>query len=129
MMETEFLAKSAPGSNHYKPNYSVMSQSERVPKANLNRDKSPKRPLIPLKKDNSPSPVSYKEADVNWRKLSIHSNANSKFTIPKVAKKSYLDEQQKHKKKIPEPGHYGDSMDKFLKLSRGTSIPRYKQGR
>lgn len=70
MNETEFLAKAAPASNHYKINYSMMSQSERSPKANLNRDKSPKGPMIPYKKDNSPSPVSYKEADVNWRKMS-----------------------------------------------------------
>ena len=127
MNETEFLAKAAPASNHYKLNYDLTK--ERSPKANLNRDRSPKRPMIPYKKDNSPSPVSYKDADVNWRKQSHVNNANSKYTIPKVAKKSYLDEQQKTKKKIPEPGHYQDSMERFLKLSRGTSIPRYKQGR
>ena len=49
MNETEFLAKAAPASNHYKINNSLTTG--RSPKANMNRDKSPKAPMIPYKKE------------------------------------------------------------------------------
>ena len=128
MNETEFLAKSTPGSGHYKPNFDVMSQAKRIPRADLNRDKSPK--TLPLKKDDSPSPTTYKDVDVNWKKMSTYRTSNFNYSIKKEKRSSFLDETLKKKSTVPQVGHYKqDNMDSFLKLSRGTSIPRYKQGR
>ena len=98
MNETEFLAKSVPGSNAYKPNFDVQSKATRIPKANLNRDKSPKSPLVPYKRDDSPSPVTYKDVDKNWKKMSTYRNtSNHVYTIKKESKRSFLDETLKMK--------------------------------
>lgn len=102
----------------------------RIPRANLNRDKSPKSPLIPVKRDDSPSPTSYKDVDENWKKQSIFPNAQ-KFTVAKQPKTNFLDIVQKTKAFVPEPGKYKDDMKNFARLSHGpnTSIPHYKRGR
>ena len=130
MNETEYLGKQTPGCNFYKPNFSAKSQATRSPNANLNRDKSPKEPLIPYKKDNSPSPFTYKDVDTKWKKMSTYRNTlNHVYTIKKETKTSFLDQTLKHKTKVPQVGHYKDDMSSYLMLSKGTQIPRYKQGR
>ena len=92
MNETEYLGKQTPGCNFYKPNFSAKSQATRSPNANLNRDKSPKEPLIPYKKDNSPSPFTYKDVDTKWKKMSTYRNtSNHVYTIKKETKTSFLD--------------------------------------
>ena len=130
MNETEFMSKQSPASNHYKLNYSTASNNHRIPQAHMNRDKSPKAPLIPYKRTDAPSPTSYKDVDKNWKKLATYRNtSNHNYTIKKEAKSSFLDQTLKLKSKVPQVGHYQDSMERFCKLSRGTSMPRYKQGR
>ena len=125
MNETEFLAKSTPGTGHYKPNFDASSSVRRIPRADMNRDKSPKS--RPFKKDDSPSPVTYKDVDTNWKKMSTYRTSNFNYSIKKEKRSSFLDESIKQKQKVPQVGHYkADNMDSFLKLSRGTSIPRYK---
>ena len=130
MNETEFMSKCVPASNAYSPDFKVSSKVARIPRADLNRDKSPKSPLIPIKRDDSPSPASYKDADVNWKKQSNFPSSQN-FSVSKQPRKSYLDIVQKEKKNIPEPGKYKDDMKKFDLLSHGpsTSIPHYKRGR
>lgn len=128
MNETEYLSKQSPSSNFYKPNFEAQAKSKRVPRADLNRDKSPKSPCVPLKKDDSPSPHTYKEVDKNWKKLATYPTSNFNYSISKSPKRSFIEESQIAKKKIPQVGHYDSGMDKFLKLSRG-SIPHYKKGR
>ena len=76
----------------------------------MNRDKSPKSPLIPYKRDNSPSPSSYPEADKTWKKMSIHKTTNFNYSISKEPKKSFLDIEIKKAKALPAPGKYSDSM-------------------
>ena len=96
----------------------------------MNRDKSPKSPLIPVKRTDAPSPTSYKDVDKNWKKMSTYRNtSNHNYTIKKEAKSTFLDQTIKQKKTIPSVGGYQDSMERFLKLSRGTSVPHYKRGR
>lgn len=91
MNETEYLAKQSPGSNQYKPNFDRLSQAKRVPRADMNRDKSAKNPMVPLKKDNSPSPVTYKDVDKNWKKMSTYRNSCYNYSIRKEPKKSFID--------------------------------------
>ena len=129
MNETDFLSAQSPGSNAYKPNYEAQAKSIRVPRADMNRDKSPKDPMIALKKNDSPSPSSYKDKDNNWKKMSNYPVTNFNYSIAKTVKKSFTDEHMQAKKKVPQVGTYNDSMDRFLKLSRGTNIPRYKRGK
>ena len=81
-----------------------------------------------MKKTDAPSPHTYKDIDTNWRKMSSYRTTNFNYSISKSPKKSFIEQNQVAKKKIPQVGHYDDSMDKFLKLSRG-SIPHYKKGR
>ena len=93
MTETEFCAKQSPGSNHYQVKDALNSNTRRIPQAHLNRDKSPKSTLIPLKRTDAPSPASYKEVDVNWKKMSTYQNTNNhNYTIKKEAKTTFLDE-------------------------------------
>ena len=101
MNETEFLAKTTPASNAYKPNFEALAKASRVPRADMNRDKSPKAPLIPMKKNDSPSPVSYKDKDNSWKKMSTYRNSSFNYTISKKPKASFLDENLKKKKTIP----------------------------
>jgi hypothetical protein len=130
MNETEFMAKSVPASNQYKVNYESQARAVRVPRADLNRDKSPKNPMIAVKKDDSPSPVTYKDVDKNWNRMSQFPTTNFNYSICKEPKKSFLDQTIKAKAKIPQVGHYkDDGMKNFDMLSRGTNIPRYKKGR
>lgn len=82
-----------------------------------------------MKRNESPSPASYADADRTWNKMSIHPTKNFAYSISKEKKKSFIDIEVKKHEKIPEPGKYKDSMDQFAKLSRGTSIPHYKRGR
>jgi len=91
MNETEFMAKSVPASNAYSPDYKLSSLKPRIPRADLNRDKSPRNPLVPLKRDDSPSPTSYKDVDKNWKKMSNFATTNFTYTVSKQPKKSYLD--------------------------------------
>ena len=70
MNETEFVSAQSPASNHYKINFESSSKAARKPAANLNRDKSMKDPLKPWKRDDSPSPVTYKDVDTKWRAMS-----------------------------------------------------------
>ena len=80
-----------------------------------------KSPLIPYKKDDSPSPVTYKDVDKNWKKMSTYRNtSNHVYTIKKESKRSFLDETLKMKSKVPQVGHYKDSMNSYLMLSKGT---------
>lgn len=93
MNETEFMAKQSPGSNHYQVKDNTMSNNRRIPQAHMNRDKSPKAPLIPYKRTDAPSPTSYKDVDVNWKKMSTYRNtSNHNYTIKKEAKTTFLDE-------------------------------------
>jgi len=93
MNETEFMSKQSPASNAYKPNPDFESKSKRVPRADMNRDKSPKSPLQPYKRDNSPSPTSYKDVDENWKKMGTYRNtSNFRYTIKKEPKKNFLDQ-------------------------------------
>ena len=48
MNETDFLSKQAPGSNFYNPNFDVSSRAARIPRCNMNRDRSPKSPMVPF---------------------------------------------------------------------------------
>lgn len=99
MNETEFLAKCTPGTGHYKPNFEVQSKAKRVPRADMNRDKSPKS--RPIKQDNSPSPTTYKDVDVNWKKMSTYRTSNFNYSIKKEKRSSFLDETLKNKTKVP----------------------------
>jgi len=82
-----------------------------------------------LKRNDSPSPTTYKDVDTKWKQQSNHPRAQN-FTISKEARKSYLDIVQKNKAKIPGVGSYAaDDMKKYALISKGTSMPRYKQGR
>ena len=59
----------------------------------MNRDRSPKDPLKPYKKTDAPSPTSYKDVDVNWKKLGTYRNtSNHNYTIKKEVKTTFLDE-------------------------------------
>ena len=85
MHEVEFLAKSSPASNFYNPNLKASSSMRRISQAHMNRDKSPKSPLIKIKRDDSPSPTSYKDVDTNWKKTSTYRNTNNhNYTIMKT---------------------------------------------
>ncbi len=101
MNETEFLAKSVPASNQYKLNYESQAKAVRHPRADLNRDKSPKNPMIALKRDDSPSPHTYKDVDKNWNRMSQYPTTNFNYSIKKEPKKSFLDQTVKAKSKIP----------------------------
>ena len=93
MNETEFMSKQSPASNHYAIKEGNVSNNRRIPQAHMNRDKSPKAPLIPTKRTDAPSPASYKEKDINWKKMSTYRNtSNHNYTIKKEAKGSYLDQ-------------------------------------
>jgi len=70
MAETEYFAGEVPASNTYKPNDGISSMKKRTTNANMNRDKSQKNTLKPLKRDDSPSPAHYAEADRTWKKMS-----------------------------------------------------------
>ena len=70
MHETEYLSNQSPASNSYKPDFDRLAQAKRVPRADMNRDKSPKDPLKKLKKDDSPSPSSYTGVDKDWKRMS-----------------------------------------------------------
>ena len=92
----------------------------------MNRDKSPKATIVPIKRDDSPSPTSYKDVDHTWKKTSLH-RTTMNYTIKKDAKRSFIEEMQKAKKTLPQCGHYkADDIKKFNMLSHGTNIPRYK---
>jgi hypothetical protein len=56
----------------------------------MNRDKSPKSPMIPYKRNDSPSPTTYKDIDTTWKKMSIFPE-ESKYTISKTAKTSFIE--------------------------------------
>ena len=56
-----FYAKECPGIGHYTEKYDLTSS--RSPRADMNRDKSPKKNLGPVAKNDSPNPQSYKDAD------------------------------------------------------------------
>ena len=65
----------------------------RIPRADMNRDKSAKDPMIKFKRDNSPSPHTYKDVDTKWKKISTYRNtSNHQYTIKKDKKGSFLDE-------------------------------------
>ena len=130
MNETEFMAKQSPGSNHYNANLNASSSVSRITQANMNRDRSAKSTMVKIKRDDSPSPTSYKDVDTKWKMTSTYRNTSShNYTIKKDKKGSFIEESLKSKKTIPQVGHYQDTMDQFLKLSRGTNIPHYKRGR
>jgi len=101
MSETDYLSKQSPASNFYKPNYEVQAKSKRVPRADMNRDKSPKAPCVPLKRNDSPSPTSYKDVDKNWNKMANYPTTNFNYSISKSPKKSFIEQNQIEKKKIP----------------------------
>ena len=90
MNEIDFLSAQSPGSNFYKPNYNALSQATRIPRADMNRDKSPKSPLVILKRNDSPSPTSYKDVDTNWKKMSIFSKEPI-YTTSKTKKTSFIE--------------------------------------
>ena len=72
----------------------------------------------------------YKDADTKWKKLANYrSSSSTQYTISKQKKSSYLTEIQKAKAKLPSVGLYKDDMEKYLKLSKGPTIPHYKRGR
>jgi len=126
--DIEHKSKQSPASNAYKPDLNASSLNKRIPKANLNRDRSPKAPLAPVKKSDL-GPASYKDADRTWGKLSQHVTKNFAYSISKEPKKSFIDFEVKKKKAVPAAGAYKYDMGNFDKLSRGTSVPHFKRGR
>ena len=131
MNMTLFAASQSPGSGHYDQiGADVTSYGKRSPRADLNRDHSPKKQLVPTKRDDSPSPLHYKEAETNWKKLANYrSSSSNQYTIKKQAKTSFVTEFVKAKSKVPDIGRYKDDMERYLKLSKGPAIPHYKRGR
>ena len=75
----------------YKPNEKASSLIQRSPNANMNRDKSERAPLRTVKRDDSPSPTSYKDVDEKWKKMSTHPTSNFSYSISKEKKKSFID--------------------------------------
>ena len=100
-----------PASNAYKPNDGLSSLKKRISNAHMNRDKSPKSMLVPVKRHDGPSPASYEDADKNWKKQSIHPTTNFNYSISKEKKKSFIDIEIKRGSKVPGAGVYKDSMD------------------
>ena len=128
MPETEFYSLEVPASNAYKPADGISSRKKRTFNAHLNRDKSPKDCLKPLKRDDSPSPAHYEAADRSWKKMSVHPVKNYAYSISKEPKKSFIDVEVKNKNFVPGSGKYKDEMAQFSKLARGSSIPRFRRG-
>ena len=121
--EVEFAASQVPASNAYKPNEKASSLNRKVAGANLNRDRSPKSMLKPTKRDDSPSPASYKDADRTWSKLSQHPTKNFAYSISKEPKKSFLDIEIKNKKAVPAAGTYKDpNYDVITRGSRASGL-------
>jgi hypothetical protein len=98
---------------------------ERSPVANLKRDMTARTKEV--KRDNSPSPVSYPLKEVQWRKMSNQRTIPS-FTVMKEKQGRFLDKHVALKKFVPGVGtHKKTDIDSFLLLSRGPS-PHYKRG-
>ena len=125
--QVEYEATQSPGSGAYKPNERASSLNKRQPNANLNRDKSPKVMLKPTKRDDSPSPAHYKDADRTWSKLSQHVTKNYAYSISKEPKRSFIDIEMKNKKAVPAAGTYKDP--NYDVITKGTSIPHFRRGR
>lgn len=127
MSEIHFKSSQTPSSNHY--TVSTAGIEKQSPRADLNRDRSPKKALVPVVKNYSPSPTSYKDVDENWKKMSSYRNTNYKFSITKAKKTSFFEKIAKEKMKVPGTGQYKDDMEKFLKLSVSPTMSKYKRGR
>lgn len=101
MNETDYLSKQSPASNFYKPHYEVQSKAKRTTRADMNRDKSIKEVCAPVKRNDSPSPTSYKDVDKNWKQMSNFPTTNFNYSIAKSPKKSFIDQNLAAKKKVP----------------------------
>lgn len=120
--ELEYLAEQTSGPNAYKLNYSL---TEHKPTAsNLNRDRTEKD--VKIKKNNSPSPHSYKASEaldkirVNLEKI------NYKWNQSKEG--GFLDQHIKKQKLIPGVGSYVN-LEKAIdrSISKGVTA-RFKRG-
>ena len=123
--EVQYLGTQTPGTGHYE--LKTETTQMRSPRADLNRDKSPKKPLRPVVRDDSPSPASY-QAD-NWKKTSSYRNSSFNYSINKAKKQSFFEKDIKAKKNNPGIGQYKSDMDKFLKLSVSPTVAKFKRGR
>jgi len=82
-----------------------------------------------MTKNDSPSPVHYKEKDMGWKKMSNHTNRDFSYSISKAQRKGFIDMETKTKNFVPGSGKYKDDMSSYCKLSFGNTIPHYKRGR
>lgn len=129
MDQVEFMATQQPASNAYSPNDKLKSQIARSPNAHMNRDASPKTATYMGKDKKIPAPNQY-EVEKIWKKQSVHRTTSFTYSVPRSSRPSFIDQTQKAKSKVPQPGHYkNDGIDQFSKLSRGLTIPHYKRGR
>jgi len=85
--------------------------------------------LVPVVRNASPSPASYKDVDENWKKMSSYRDTSYRFSITKAKKTSFFEKIAKEKMKVPGSGQYKDDMERFLKLSVSPTMSRYKRGR
>ena len=77
-----------------------------------------KDPLKPYKRDDSPSPVTYKEVDTKWRNMSQFAENKNEFSISKCPKSTFTEQVIKDKKKVPAVGSYNThNMDCLLYTS------------
>ena len=73
---TLYMASESPGSGQYEAIAHDVT-SNRSPRADLNRDKSPKKVALPTQRNDSPSPLHYKDADTKWKKLANYRSSSS----------------------------------------------------
>ena len=69
MSEVSFMSQQSPGPVTYNPNPEMKSEMKRSPKAHLNRCASERPILMPFKKIDGPSPLSY-SVEKSWKRLS-----------------------------------------------------------
>lgn len=89
----------------------------------MNSDKSPRRVIEPIKRDNSPSPNSYN----NLKAKEFTMPRRVSGVLPKVKLTSFIDTYVNEKKKIPGVNEY-DTSEQWKNTSRKLSLPRFKRG-
>ena len=127
MNEVSYLSQQSPAANTYNPQPELRSEMKRSPKAHLNRCASERPILMPFKKNDSPSPLSY-SVERSWKRLSHVEEIGKPFTISKEKASNYLDVLTKQKAFIPGVAKYDLSDKRMSMISKGY-IPHYKRGR
>lgn len=127
MNEISYLSQQSPGPLAYKPNVELRSEMKRSPKAHLNRCASERPILVPFKKTDGPSPLSY-SVERSWKRLSQIEEIGKPFTISKEKCANYLEVITKQKAFIPGVAKYDLSDKRMSMISKGY-IPHYKRGR